>query len=124
MNYFELEPGESFAGGIHTHYDQEKVFYVFSGRATFDIKDGSVEVAAGELIRFEPGEFQMGSNDPDEAVTGWAFGAPGAQHDWDQIETRLVCGEYEAETGHGLTLTDAGAFELTCTECDSTLTFG
>ena len=30
MNYFELEPGESFSGGLHTHHDQEEVFYVQS----------------------------------------------------------------------------------------------
>jgi quercetin dioxygenase-like cupin family protein len=27
MNYFELEPGESFSGGLHAHHDQEEVFY-------------------------------------------------------------------------------------------------
>mgnify|MGYP002760945132 FL=1 len=32
MNYFELEPGEAFSGGLHTHHDQEEVFYVQSGK--------------------------------------------------------------------------------------------
>jgi len=26
MNYFELAPGDSFSGGLHTHHDQEEVF--------------------------------------------------------------------------------------------------
>jgi len=31
MNYFELAPGDAFAGGVHAHGDQEEVFYVLSG---------------------------------------------------------------------------------------------
>ena len=27
-NRFELEPGESFSGGLHTHHDQEEVFCI------------------------------------------------------------------------------------------------
>ena len=26
-NYFGLEPEESFSGGLHTHHDQEELFY-------------------------------------------------------------------------------------------------
>ena len=124
MNYFELEPGESFSGGFHTHYDQEEVFYVLEGTATFDTEDGAVIVDAGEAIRFAPGEFQHGYNDADERVVGWAFGAPGARHDWDQIESMVHCRECEAEVAHGLDLTDEGAFELTCTSCENAFTIG
>ena len=62
MNYFELAPGDSFSGGLHTHHDQEEVFYVESGTAEFEVgRDReTVTVEAGELIRFEPGEFQTG----------------------------------------------------------------
>ncbi|WP_126661038.1 cupin domain-containing protein [Haloterrigena salifodinae] len=124
MNYFELEPGESFSGGLHTHHDQEEVFYVQAGTVTFDTRspgdeaDGrEVTVEAGEVIRFAPGEFQHGYNDSDESVVGFAFGAPKARHDWGQIESLLYCRECEAEVGHGLELTDEGAFRMTCTEC-------
>ncbi|SFC35424.1 Cupin domain-containing protein [Halobiforma haloterrestris] len=119
MNYFELEPGESFSGGYHTHHDQEEVFYVQSGTATFDTEDGEVAVDAGEVIRFAPGEFQQGYNaeDATEPVVGFAFGAPGARHDWDEIESIVHCRECDAERGHGLELTDDGAFRMECTEC-------
>jgi uncharacterized cupin superfamily protein len=60
MNYFELEPGESFSGGMHTHHDQEEVFYVQEGTATFETPDGEPVVREGELIRFAPGEYQKG----------------------------------------------------------------
>jgi uncharacterized cupin superfamily protein len=61
MNYFELEPGDSFSGGLHTHHDQEEVFHVQEGTATFEVgRDRETrEVAPGECIRFSPGEFQV-----------------------------------------------------------------
>ncbi|MFC7212035.1 cupin domain-containing protein [Natronoarchaeum sp. GCM10025321] len=118
MNYFELEPGESFSGGLHTHHDQEEVFYVEEGTATFDvgIERESVEVAADELIRFPPGEFQEGYNDGSETVVGWAIGAPGASHDWDALQSRIYCPECEEETTQDTTMVD-GTFQFTCTEC-------
>ncbi|MFC6732835.1 MULTISPECIES: cupin domain-containing protein [unclassified Haladaptatus] len=126
MNYFELETGESFSGGLHTHYDQEEVFYVQSGTATFETKiDGerdTVTVDAGEAIRFAPGEFQQGLNGEDEPVVGFAFGAPGATHDWDEIESITYCRDCEEETPHGLDLTEKGGFKMDCKECDMTFT--
>ena len=124
MNYFELEPGESFSGGLHTHHDQEEVFYVLEGTATFEVgtsdEDGDeVPVETGDVIRFAPGEFQHGYNDSDERVVGVAFGAPGATHDWDEIEAIVHCRECDDERGHGLAITDGGAFKMTCLECET-----
>ncbi|ELY57450.1 cupin domain-containing protein [Natronolimnohabitans innermongolicus] len=132
MNYFELEPGESFSGGLHTHHDQEEVFYVQEGTATFDVRESAddetetITVGAGDVIRFAPGEFQHGYNDDDaeETVAGFAFGAPDSQHDWDQIESLQYCRECEAETGHGLELTADGDFRMTCSECGNSFVVG
>ena len=125
MNYFELEPGESFSGGLHTHHDQEEVFYVETGTAAFEVGPDREEVTvdAGELIRFEPGEYQTGRNSADdETLVGWAFGAPGARHDWDDIRSMVDCRECGEETPHGTTLTEEGRFELTCTGCETSFT--
>ncbi|WP_436343744.1 cupin domain-containing protein [Natronorubrum sp. FCH18a] len=124
MNYFELEAGESFSGGFHTHHDQEEVFYVQDGTATFDTEEGEVTVEEGEVIRFAPGEFQHGYNDGDDPVVGFAFGAPDARHDWDQIESMIYCRNCEEEVGHGLELTDEGGFRMDCTDCGNTFTIG
>jgi uncharacterized cupin superfamily protein len=135
MNYFELEPGDSFSGGLHTHHDQEEVFYVQKGVATFEAAESKeaaresggpdeIVVRAGEVIRFAPGEFQMGYNDGDERVVGFAFGAPDAKHDWSEIESLVYCQECGDETGHGLEFTDDGAFRLTCTKCGNAFTHG
>lgn len=120
MNYFELESGESFSGGMHTHHDQEEVFYVQEGTATFETPDEDVVVSEGELIRFAPGDFQKGYNDPDEGdetVVGFALGAPGAKHEWDELESIIYCQNCEEETGHGVDLVEGPAFEMTCLEC-------
>ena len=136
MNYFELEPGDSFSGGLHTHHDQEEVFYVEEGTATFDVlvdaPEGpdddadpeQVTVEGRELVRFEPGEFQMGyaKEEAGNRVVGWALGAPGATHDWDELESMIHCRECEEELPHGTTLTEEGRFQFTCTECEHTFT--
>ena len=121
MNYFELAPGDSFSGGLHTHHDQEEVFYVESGTAEFAVGPDreTVTVDAGEVIRFPPGEFQTGyvPEDADEEVVGWALGAPGASHDWEELESMVYCEECGGEQGHATALTREGRFEFTCIEC-------
>ncbi len=124
MNYFELSPGDSFSGGVHTHHDQEEVFYIQQGTAVFEVgvEREEVTVEAGEVIRFAPGEFQMGkaADDSEGDVIGWAFGAPGSTHDWDELESLVYCRDCEEETVQGTTLTDQGQFKFTCTECGAT----
>ncbi|WP_049996418.1 cupin domain-containing protein [Halococcus sediminicola] len=126
MNYFELEPGDSFSGGLHAHHDQEEVFYIEEGTATFEVgrEREEHEVAAGEVIRFSPGEFQMGKNTSDERVVGFALGAPKARHDFEEMESLVHCRECDAETVHDLDLTEQGAFAFACTECGNEFTIG
>lgn len=76
INYYELEPGDSFAFAYHNHEVQEEVFYIQAGTATFETEDGPVGVEAGEIIRFGRGEFQRGWNRGDERVCALALGAP------------------------------------------------
>lgn len=82
INYYALDPGEAFSGGLHAHLDQEEVFYVIEGTATFETKQEptgdseTVEVSAGEAVRFAPGEYQQGRNESDARVVALALGAP------------------------------------------------
>ncbi len=117
FNYFELEPGESFSGGMHRHHDQEELFYILEGTATFETPEAVVDVPADGCIRFEPGEYQTGGNETDELVRGFAIGAPDARHDWDELDALVYCTECEAETDHGMALTDEGQFSFNCREC-------
>lgn len=108
---YELDPGEQFSGAIHTHHDQEELFYVLEGTATFDrlppaaddpTDAEQVTVSAGELVRFAPGEFQCGRNKSTDTVVGLAIAAPGDQHDWDALETYAPCPECGEQTLHGV----------------------
>jgi len=76
INYYELEPGDSFAFAYHSHEVQEELFYVQAGTATFETEAGSIEVDAGEIVRFGREEFQRGWNRGDERVIALALGAP------------------------------------------------
>ena len=122
INYFELEPGESFAFGYHGHADQEEVFYLLGGTAVSETGASAdpadterVEVGAGEAIRFAPGEYQQGHNEGPERVVALAFGAP---RDAGETDIRRECGPCESYTSQEIELTDdREAFVTTCGEC-------
>jgi len=82
VNRYALDPGENFSGGLHAHLDQEEIFYVIEGTATFetapepDVETETVTVEAGEVVRFAPGEYQQGRNESDSEVVALALGAP------------------------------------------------
>lgn len=117
INYYELAPGDSFGYCYHRHHEQEEVFYVQSGTATFDTADGEVEVAEGEVVRFAPGDFQQGTNRGDERVVALALGAPK-----DQGETELLrdCPECEERTPHAVAVREDGEVVTPrCLTCDT-----
>lgn len=93
LNYYELEPGDSFAFAYHEHELQEEVFYVISGTATFDTEAGDVVVGPGEAVRFGPGEFQRGWNRGEERVVALALGAPLEYGDGTMLRSCENCGE-------------------------------
>ncbi|WP_049901196.1 cupin domain-containing protein [Halococcus agarilyticus] len=113
INYYELEPGDSFAYGYHVHEIQEEVFCVLSGTATFETETGSVPVAAGEVVRFPPGEYQRGVNEGDERVTALALGAPLEYGEQTMLRECATCGE---RTSHRITSAADGDARVTL--CD------
>ena len=143
INHYELGPGKRLAG-LHAHTDQEEVFVVSEGTATFEtwtpaggsarpreeaVTDGlttgggtgengtgdEVTVRAGEAIRFAPGEFQSGTNDADNETTAvLAFGAP---REGGAVRVPLAC----PDCGHASRRPDASDGEtpvLVCPNCD------
>jgi len=99
INYYELDPGDSFAFAYHSHEIQEELFYVQSGTATFETESGDVTVEAGEIVRFPPGELQRGWNRGDERVTALALGAPLEYGEQTTLRDCPTCGE---RTDHDL----------------------
>lgn len=113
INYFELEPGDSFTGGLHTHTNQEEVFYIAAGEVTFQTLDGQVPVAANEVIRFAPGEYHMGRNEHDRLVRALAVGAP---RNPGETRLRMPCEECDDSEYHVVDLAD-GRADITCPSC-------
>lgn len=113
--FYSLEPGEGFSGGMHTHLDQEEVFYVQSGTAVFERLDGDdITVGAGEVVRFAPGEYQHGFV-PEDAAVGVEALALGAPSPSTEIRTPATC----SECGHdalAVRFDDDGMY-LECPEC-------
>jgi len=115
LNYYELAPGDSFAFGYHAHAEQEEVFDVQSGTATFETESGDVEVEAGEVARFGPGEFQRGVNRGDERVVALALGAP---REAGGLELRRDCPDCGERTRNGIERADdADALVTRCEDC-------
>ncbi|WP_284013896.1 cupin domain-containing protein [Halobaculum litoreum] len=112
INHYELAPGEGFSGGMHTHLDQEELFVVLSGTATFETPEETVDVAAGEAIRFAPGEYQTGSNEGDEPVEALALGAPA---DSTEVRVPVECRECGHDALAAIPAEEGMAFE--CPEC-------
>jgi uncharacterized cupin superfamily protein len=115
INQYELQPGESFAFGYHAHEDQEEVFYVLSGEATFETEAGDVTVGAGEAVRFGPGEYQQGFNRGEALVSALAIGAP---REGGSVDIRRECTECGERTGQSVELADSkDALVAVCLEC-------
>ncbi|WP_436931380.1 cupin domain-containing protein [Halosimplex halobium] len=130
INRYRIPPGEGFPSGLHTHADQEEVFVVLDGTATFetlpgrdpDEPDGSntarsgreVTVPAGEAVRFAPGEYQSGHNRGDDDLVALAIGAPRETTDV-RVPVRCPdCGEAD------FALDAAGdALSFRCPACDA-----
>lgn len=112
INRYRLAPGEGLPGGLHAHADQEEVFVVVEGEATFETMDGEVTVGAGEAIRFAPGEFQSGKNNSDGELVTFAMGAP---RDSQDVRIPFACPDCD----HDDVRLDFGETDLTfvCPEC-------
>lgn len=117
VNYYELAPGDSFGFGYHRHADQEEVFYVQQGTATFETEDGDVEVGAGEAIRFSPGEWQLGRNTGEERVVALAIAAPAAAGSTEMLRE---CGDCGGRTTNRIEMSDdRDALVTICEQCDA-----
>ncbi|MEF8808557.1 cupin domain-containing protein [Natronomonas sp.] len=113
LNHYVVAPGERIAG-LHAHPDQEEVFVVLSGEATFERLDGKRSVTEDEAVRFAPGEFQSCTNQADERLVVLAVGAPA---DTDELRVPVGCHDCEAET-MALEFADGGE-RLVCPDCDA-----
>ncbi|WP_246984774.1 cupin domain-containing protein [Halorientalis marina] len=115
LNYYELAPGESFGFGYHRHDGQEEMFYVERGTVTFETEDGDVTVAAGETVRFAPGEWQLGTNEGDDRVVALAVGAP---QDMGRTTMLRECPDCEGRTENEIEMADdRSALVTICGDC-------
>ena len=115
INYYELATGQRFGFDVHRHMDQEEVFYIQQGTVTFQLADGEVVVGPREVIRFAPGEFQLGVNHADELVKAVGLGAPRGSRDIEYLRECLHCDD---ETVQTLEPSETGVFRVTCNRCE------
>jgi len=121
LNRYRVPTGERLSRSRHAHTDQEEVFLVLSGEATFETRDGDVTVEEHEAVRFAPGEFQCGRNDADGDLVVLAVGAPR-----EAGETRIswtpdlgdVSGPGCGRDAMRVEAADGGAV-LVCPDCDT-----
>lgn len=117
VNHYELEPGDAFGFGYHRHPDQEELFYVIEGEATFETEEGDVTVGAGEAVRFAPGEWQLGRNEGEGRVVALALGAPA---ETSAADIRRECPDCGERTPTEVEPADEGGGLVTvCQECDA-----
>lgn len=120
VRYYELEPGELIGRTYHKHDDQEELFYVTAGTVTFQVgdRDGptdELDVSAGEVVRFAPGDYQRGTNQRDERAAVLGIGAPKGMN-LNHVVRLRECKSCEAWTPQAIETVD-GVGESTCEEC-------
>jgi uncharacterized cupin superfamily protein len=116
INYHELAPGDALSTGLHTHLDQEEVFYVVSGAVTFEKAHDRVTLARDEAIRFAPGEYQHGFNGGDRPAVVLAIGAPAGSEDV-RVECP-DCGDRSTPEGEKI---DDDHVVIRCGTCDAVI---
>ncbi|WP_246989732.1 cupin domain-containing protein [Halorientalis marina] len=117
LNYYELAPGDSFAYGYHKHEKQEELFIIQAGSVNFKTEEGEVNINAGEVIRFAPGEYQQGINTGEEWVEALVIGSP---KESGNIEIRRKCETCEEWTSNSIEVVDGENTKITrCQECGS-----
>ncbi len=120
INRYALAPGEAFSGGLHAHEDQEELFYVLEGVATFETapdptaEPRTVRVEAGEAIRFAPGEYQRGHNAGEDRLIALA---PGAPRDSTDVRIPGPCESCGADALAAVPLDEGEGFGLRCPDC-------
>lgn len=110
INHYRVDPGDGLPGGLHAHADQEEVFVVLDGEAIFETLDGEIAAAAGEAIRFAPGEFHSGRNAGDDDLVVLALGAP---RDTDDVRIPFAC----PDCGHDDLRFDVADGTFVCPDC-------
>lgn len=118
INYYELEPGDSFAYGYHMHEKQEEVIIVRSGTVTFETEVGDIDVGEGEVIRFAPGEYQQGTNQGSDRVEAIALGAPQEAGETEILRHCEDCGKRTPQTIEWTD--DRNAKQTRCEGCERT----
>ncbi len=126
VNYYALDPGESFVGGLHAHLDQEEIFFVLDGTVTFEVTvdpaadTETVDVEANEVVRFEPGDYQQGRNESEGRAVVLAIGAPRDSTAGRVPRTCPDCGESEFLD----TVMVEGRLMVQCPACDGVFESG
>jgi uncharacterized cupin superfamily protein len=111
LNHYRIAPGDRLPGGLHTHMDQEELFFVLDGTAIFETMDGRVTVMKSEAVRFDLGEFHSGKNETDSELVLLALGAP---RDTNDIRIPVDCPDCNHET---LRLDFGEKLTFVCPDC-------
>lgn len=92
--YYELEPGDSFGlGGYGRREAREEFYYIQEGTVTFETENGDIEVEAGEVVRFAPGDWKGGTNKGTKPVVALVIASPRDATEHTLLRKCPECGE-------------------------------
>lgn len=114
INHYRVAPGDELPGGLHAHMDQEEVFVVIGGRASFETLSGEISVSAGEVVRFDRGDFRSGKNPAEDELEVLAIGAPPSSADARIPFECSACGHPDLRSGFA-----AERIRFICPQCET-----
>lgn len=113
INRYQVAPGEELPAGLHAHHDQEELFIVLAGEATFWTLEETITVGTHAAVRFAPGEYKMTANEGETSLELLALGAPRESNDISIPVTCPSCGDAD------LRLDGEGGFSFVCPVCSA-----
>jgi quercetin dioxygenase-like cupin family protein len=117
VNVYVARPGQSIPFGMHSHPDQEELFYVIAGELVFETPDEDYRVGADELFFVRPDSPHRARAAGDEPARVLAIGAPGEADAATIAELCPHCGE---TTDRDFAIDDAGPereLVVSCASC-------
>lgn len=117
VNLYVARPGQLLPIGMHSHPDQEELFYVISGTLVFETPDDDYEIGADEVFFVAPDNPHRGRAVGEEPARVLAIGAPGEA---DRAEISEACPRCGEVGGREFAIDDAGderELVVTCEGC-------
>lgn len=117
VNFYVARPGQRIPFGMHSHPEQEELFYALAGGLVFETPDEAYRIGADELFFVRPDSPHRARAAGDESARVLAIGAPGEA---DQAILQEECPHCDDAADRDFSIDDSGPereLVVSCATC-------